>query len=116
MQSKMPLLALYWSYARYTGTRGFLFSIWNCLGGRYLYFWSDFNLFLFSLVHVPLFFNVESENAAQIALNCIVFTLHAAYGYARIFFFWNLQMSGRALSFFLFLFLFFFGGGGGGSV
>ena len=71
----------------------------------------DFGPILFfggsSLVPVPLFFSVESENADQIALTCFVLTLRAVYGYAWNFFFWNMEMSGRALS--LFLFRFFFG-------
>ena len=63
----------------------FFFEIWKCPGGRYLYFWSDFSLFFFlwfSLVPVPLFFSVESENTVQIVLNGFVLTLSAIYGYA----------------------------------
>ena len=45
MQSKYPLLALYFPYTRYTGTRGFFFEIWKYPGGRYLYFWSDYFFF-----------------------------------------------------------------------
>ena len=85
MQSKYPLLALYLPYMRYTGTRGFFFiEIWKYPGGRYLYFWSDFlrGGWGVSLVPVPLFFSVESENTVQIVLNCFVLTLSAVYWYA----------------------------------
>ena len=33
MQSKYPLLALYWPYARYTGTRGFFYQSENVRAG-----------------------------------------------------------------------------------
>ena len=56
----------------------FFFEIWKCPGGRNLYFWSDFSFFWwFSLVPVPLFFSVESENTVQIVLNGFVLTLSA---------------------------------------
>ena len=55
----------------------------NVLAGVIFIFGPIFLFFLwFSLVPVPLFFSVESENTVQIVLNGFVLTLSAIYGYA----------------------------------
>ena len=78
----------------------FVFKSWNFRAGFIFNFGPILIFCGSSLVPVPLLFSVESENAVQIALSCIVFTLRSVYGYAWIFFL-HLEMSGRALSLFL---------------